>query len=145
MADKSQYTCFMENISYPRYLGKSVKIEEDSRLSSCRIEIRPDKEARSISDRPASQGLGPRRNGQGSNGPGGSNGGQRGGANTPRRDQPNRNQSNRNDRNHGRNNNGKKPKQPNRAHLLNRPNRPNYQPPRNNKRYGIYYVIFTSL
>merc|ERR1711937_784788 len=68
MADKSQYTCFMENISYPRYLGKSVKIEEDSRLSSCRIEIRPDKEARSISDRPASQSSGPlnpRRNNSG--------------------------------------------------------------------------------
>ena len=118
MADKSQYTCFMENISYPRYLGKSVKIDDDARLSSCRIEIRPDKEARSISDRPASQSgpLKPRRN----NVNGQSSG----------RGQPNRpGQNNQNSRN-----NGKKPKQPNRAHLLNRPNRPNYQPPRNNKR-----------
>ena len=116
MADKSQYTCFMENISYPRYLGKSVKIEDDARLSSCRIEIRPDKEARSISDRPASQSSGPlnpRRN---------NNGGQPSGG----RGQPNRQNNQRN--------NSKKPKQPNRAHLLNRPNRPNYQPPRNNKR-----------
>lgn len=119
MTDKSQYTCFMENISYPRYLGKSVKIEDDSRLSSCRIEIRPDKEARSISDRPASQSgpSGPRRN---ENGPGG----------LDRRGQPNRGgQNNRN--------NAKKPKQPNRAHLLNRPHRPNYQPPRNNKRLVV--------
>jgi len=119
MADKSQYTCFMENISYPRYLGKSVKIEDDARLSSCRIEIRPDKEARSISDRPASQSgpLNPRRN---NNGNGQSSG----------RGQPNRPGQN----NQNRRNNGKKPNQPNRAHLLNRPNRPNYQPPRNNKR-----------
>lgn len=117
MADKSQYTCFMENISYPRYLGKSVKIEDDSRLSSCRIEIRPDKEARSISDRPASQSgsLSSRRNENNQSRPAG-------------RGQPNR-QNNQNNRN-----NGKRPKQPNRTHLLNRPNRPNYQPPRNNKR-----------
>ena len=117
MADKSQYTCFMENISYPRYLGKSVKIEDDSRLSSCRIEIRPDKEARSISDRPASQSgpLASRRNENSQSRPAG-------------RGQPNR-QNNQNNRN-----NGKRPKQPNRTHLLNRPNRPNYQPPRNNKR-----------
>merc|ERR1711971_1318289 len=46
IADQSQYTCFMENISYPRYLGKSMKIEPDHRLSSCRIEIRPNKSSR---------------------------------------------------------------------------------------------------
>ena len=39
----------MENISYPRYLGKSMKIEPDHRLSSCRIEIRPNKSSRTTS------------------------------------------------------------------------------------------------
>jgi hypothetical protein len=41
MIDKSKYTCFMEEISYPRYLGKSEPIEPEEKLSSCRIEIRP--------------------------------------------------------------------------------------------------------
>ena len=36
----------MENISYPRYLGKSMKVEPEHRLSSCRIEIRPNKISR---------------------------------------------------------------------------------------------------
>lgn len=50
MVDKSKYTCFMEEISYPRYLGKSEQVEPDDRLSSCRIEIRPKSEPRSASD-----------------------------------------------------------------------------------------------
>ena len=52
IADQSQYTCFMENISYPRYLGKSMKIEPDHRLSSCRIEIRPTKNGRGVAAPP---------------------------------------------------------------------------------------------
>ena len=45
----------MENISYPRYLGKSMKIEPEERLSSCRIEIRPVKNSRSVAPPPGTE------------------------------------------------------------------------------------------
>ena len=52
MKDMSQYTCFMEEISYPRYLGKSEPVADNERLSSCRIEIRPKSEGARSATKP---------------------------------------------------------------------------------------------